>query len=627
MLKILILAWRDIKHPSRGGSEEYLHQIARRFVEQGHQVTFFASSHPGGSLPVEMVDGVNIIRRGNKFTVYLWAFWLYLTSFRWQNFDIIIDQHNGIPFFTPLYSSLPIICLVHHLSFEQWFVEEKSWLAKLGYWIERHLVPLAYRHQDFVTVSRVSREELMKNFNLPESQITVINPGINKIYKTKAKSQFPSLIYVGRLKKYKQIDQLIRALLRLKYYYPQLVLHIVGSGDYREELVRLVGRLRLSRSVFFHGYVSEELKTDLLSAAWLMVNPSPHEGWGISVIEANACGTAAVGHQSSGLADSIIHDQTGVLCNADSVYDLAQAVKSVIGQSARRHRLELSAYQRSLRFNWSNTARQWIEKLDQHAHYRRRPVSLLPLRTRIMQVRRTLPAVAVLLPVTGSIADLRSSLQQLADQSYPRLKTIALNLTSDETVRAQLPALVDQILEFPDGEISWPLIWSRIRTKYVFIFPPGLQADRELIAEGVYRLEKNTGWKWVGIDVIPAGHHLLHRWLRWEQSVLPAPPAVMFGRRPTKSGRTKNHRPGSCRYSLFVSGRISLERNFWPDQKLVSRPHLSLLWPTVTDLSRYIWQQPADGLGYLFYKSLLAIRHHITRRHPEPLAIFLYQNE
>ena len=122
-MKILILSWRDIKHPWKGGAEVYLHEISKNLVKKGHEVTYFGSMHPGGSLVSENIDGVNVIRKGNRFTVYLWAIWYYIFQFR-KKFDVIIDQNNGIPFFSPVYvSSTPIICLTHHIFKNQWFKE------------------------------------------------------------------------------------------------------------------------------------------------------------------------------------------------------------------------------------------------------------------------------------------------------------------------------------------------------------------------------------------------------------------------------------------------------------------------------------------------------------------------
>ena len=87
-----------------------------------------------------------------------------------------------------------------------------------------------------------------------------------------------------------------------------------GTGDYRAELEQLASQPRPRRAVVtFHGFVSEERKIDLMRSAWANIFPSPKEGWGITVIEAAACGTPSLASDSPGLRDSVCHGETGFL--------------------------------------------------------------------------------------------------------------------------------------------------------------------------------------------------------------------------------------------------------------------------------------------------------------------------
>jgi glycosyltransferase involved in cell wall biosynthesis len=104
---------------------------------------------------------------------------------------------------------------------------------------------------------------------------------------------------------------------------PDIRLEIAGTGDFRPELERLVARLELDRSVTFHGFVSEERKIDLMRWAWANVFPSPKEGWGITIIEAAACGTPSLASASPGLRDSVRHGETGFLVPHGDVAALA----------------------------------------------------------------------------------------------------------------------------------------------------------------------------------------------------------------------------------------------------------------------------------------------------------------
>ena len=99
-LKILILNWRCWLNPSMGGAEVFTREVAKRWVECGHQVTLFASEFEGCKRE-EVVDGVRIVRAGGKYGVYRWARKLYRKRFSKEGFDVVVDEINTRPFFAP----------------------------------------------------------------------------------------------------------------------------------------------------------------------------------------------------------------------------------------------------------------------------------------------------------------------------------------------------------------------------------------------------------------------------------------------------------------------------------------------------------------------------------------------
>ncbi|MBL8031937.1 MAG: glycosyltransferase, partial [Candidatus Doudnabacteria bacterium] len=111
--RILVFNWRDTTHLFAGGAETYIHELSRRWVEAGHEVTQF-SGNDGQQPREEVIDGVQVIRRGGFYFVYVWAFLYYMFRFRGK-FDLIIDCQNGIPFFTPFYAREQVYCLLHHV--------------------------------------------------------------------------------------------------------------------------------------------------------------------------------------------------------------------------------------------------------------------------------------------------------------------------------------------------------------------------------------------------------------------------------------------------------------------------------------------------------------------------------
>src|SRR5581483_12030822 len=140
--------------------EVYIHELAKHWVKDGNKVTIFCGNDNRNSSN-ETIDGVEIIRRGGSYTVYVFAYFYYMLRLSGK-YDVIIDCENGIPFFTPLYSKKPTILLIHHVHQEVFRAFLKFPLSTIAKYMESKLMPLIYRNMNVVTVSDSSREEIFK---------------------------------------------------------------------------------------------------------------------------------------------------------------------------------------------------------------------------------------------------------------------------------------------------------------------------------------------------------------------------------------------------------------------------------------------------------------------------------
>ncbi|MGC9203336.1 MAG: glycosyltransferase family 4 protein, partial [Thermoproteota archaeon] len=114
--------------------------------------------------------------------------------------------------------------------------------------------------------------------------------------------------------------------------------------------------------VKFFGKVSEDDKIELLSKAWVMVNPSVREGWGLNVIEANACGTPCIAYEVPGLRDSIRNEETGLLVKEDGdIEKLAEAMIRILKDEELRMVLSENALEYSKNFSWDKTAEEFLK--------------------------------------------------------------------------------------------------------------------------------------------------------------------------------------------------------------------------------------------------------------------------
>ena len=360
-MRILIFNWRDPSHPWAGGAEVFLHQVARRWVRQGHPVTWFCGRYEGQ--PARgCLDGSRIIRQGGIFGVYVRAAQCYLGQLRGR-FDVILDSANGIPFFTPLFSNIPKLAMVHHVHDRVFFRELPRHLAHLGCFLEQWCMPRFYRDVPFITVSNSSRDALVR-LGIPPAQISTLYNAVDHTrYRPGLKSKTPLLVYLGRLRHYKSIDVALRALPAVLRVVPDLRFSIAGSGLAETSLRALTRQLGLTDHVRFHGHVSDREKIRLLQQAHVTVNPSMKEGWGLTVLEANACGTPVVGANVAGLCDSIRHGETGLLVPYADPQALAACLQELLTDHDRRQEMSRNALAWAGCFHWDETAERGLELL------------------------------------------------------------------------------------------------------------------------------------------------------------------------------------------------------------------------------------------------------------------------
>lgn len=364
-MRILWLNWRDIKNPAAGGAEVVTHQVARRWVAQGHSVTLFAASFPSAA-PEETVDGVHIVRRGRQFSVHFHA-WRYYTRLAHDSVDLVVDEINTIPFFTPLYAREKRVVYFHQLARQVWLYESRFPLSVLGYWLEPlYLRP--YRDTPAVVVSESTRRDLLA---LGFRRVTVVHDGVDAVPLAgvppeSAKAARPTVAYVGRLVPSKRVADILEAVHRVHAKLPDVQLWLMGEGPrrYTRLLQERVARGGLGDNVRFWGRVSHEQKLDLLKQAHVLAMASVREGWGLVVIEANAMGTPAVVYNVPGLCDSVCHDETGLVCAANTPDALAGQLERILTDARLRDRLARAALERSRTFTWDKNANEFMRAVS-----------------------------------------------------------------------------------------------------------------------------------------------------------------------------------------------------------------------------------------------------------------------
>jgi len=360
---ILFFTWRDlIDNKDFGGNEVYIDKVANGLVKSGHKVTVF-SSKAKSQKNKETKNGVSYIRKGSRFSVYFWAFVHYFTNLK-NKVDFVIDTENGIPFFTPLYVKKPKLMLVHHFHNGQWFKEFAFPIALFGYCIEKFVMPFIYKKTKIVTVSDSSRLDLEDMGFNPEN-IKIAHNGVNitrRSLNDKALYDRPTVLYLGRIRKYKRVDLAIKAIKDLKKAIPDVNLIIAGQGDDVDRLKALTKELNVENNVEFLGFVDDTKRDELFKKSWVYVNPSSKEGWGIVNIEANYFGTPVVGFDVYGVRDSIKDGYSGYL--AKSYSGFVNSLRSLLIDEASVKCFEENCKKWSKNFKWEKTVKVFENEIE-----------------------------------------------------------------------------------------------------------------------------------------------------------------------------------------------------------------------------------------------------------------------
>ncbi len=364
-MKILAINWEDLANPQAGGAEVHLLEILKRIARKGHQITLLCSSFPGAKKQEES-DGIRIIRRGSRYNFNLVAPFAFKALLKEQEWDIVIEDINKIPFYTPLYHRLPLLVVIPHL-FADTVFKEINFVLGLYIYLSEKPIPNVYNGFKFMVISESTKEDLVKR-GIPENDVFVITCGIDQaLYRIDPqveKYPAPTVIYLGRLKKYKSIDHLLTGFSLLLDKIPEAKLVIVGDGDYKGNLMDVAKKLNLENRVEFTGYVDKNEKIKRLRKSWVAVYPSLKEGWGLTNIEANACGTPVVASNVPGLRDSVIEGETGLLFEYGNVQELSDCMSKILSDTKYRENLIQGGLSWAKSFSWDETAAKTMELME-----------------------------------------------------------------------------------------------------------------------------------------------------------------------------------------------------------------------------------------------------------------------
>jgi glycosyltransferase involved in cell wall biosynthesis len=367
-LKILFLATRDWYNPAKGGGDIVMWENARYLASVGHDVTYVAAGYHSAAKEEE-ADGLKVVRLGRIHTLWFRTFVYYLARARGQ-FDVVVAEGFGgsrIPRLVPLYIREPIITEWHQVYRELFAAQYPKFmggplnlLEKISAWVNRNtlvragteewrqpFVELGFREGNVFVLPVSIREEWLDDFGPTESRE-------------------PNIMWLGKMRRYKRPDHVIRAMTKVVEEVPGARLTIVGRHDdreYEERLKALVADLDLEHSVEFRFNVTEEEKHALFRRSRALVVSSVLEGFGIVVLEASACGVPVIA--SSGVPEGAVREGgNGLRYPYGDIDALATAMCRIIQDDGLHRSLSDGGREFAQGFGWRSVGARYAAVVE-----------------------------------------------------------------------------------------------------------------------------------------------------------------------------------------------------------------------------------------------------------------------
>jgi len=265
----------------------------------------------------------------------------------------------------PVRRSTRTLLTVHDLSFVR---DPGSAAPGLLHYLSSVVPRSVARADHILAVSQATRADLIELYHTPPHKISVLYNGVNEAFKPVANparlqavrakygiGPTPFILAVGTLQPRKNYARLIQALARLRHTDLKLVI-AGGQGWLFDAIFAEVGRLGLSRRVIFPGFVADADLPALYSAARVVAYPSLYEGFGLTILEAMACGTPVVTSTASSMPE--VAGDAALLVSPTDVEALEAALDKALTDENLRADLIAKGYGRVREFSWGESAKQ-----------------------------------------------------------------------------------------------------------------------------------------------------------------------------------------------------------------------------------------------------------------------------
>lgn len=351
MSSVLWITWKDAKHPEAGGAEVVCHEITKRLVAEGNEVTILTCGYEGAASR-ENKDGIEYIRVGTSRYLHPFQALAHYVQNLKGKYDIVIEEVQGAaPYFAVFFrGKAKCFLLYHQLGRLNWLYEVPKPFSYVGYSL---LAPVATRlvslaGTSVITVSESTRQ-VLAGYGFRADRTHIISEGLHfdalKSLKGIKKYSQPTLLSFGSMRAMKRTLDQVKAFEIAKKDMPKLQLKIAGSASskYGQQVMDYIKASPHAADIEYLGRVDDKQKAELMQKSHLILVTSVEEGWGLIVSEANGQGTPAVVYDVSGLRDSVRNKITGIVI-APKPDAMAKAINDVLQDNKQYERLRQAAW-------------------------------------------------------------------------------------------------------------------------------------------------------------------------------------------------------------------------------------------------------------------------------------------
>lgn len=365
-MRILWLTWKDRRHPAAGGAETVSGEIMDRLIRDGHEVKIVTARYPGSRVH-ETINGLEIFRTGNRYTVYLRAKKLYKKYLNgWA--DVVIDEMNTIPFGSAFYSKTRNILLAYQLTRRVWFYQMFFPLSLIGYSLEPLMLRiLARKYALSATESNSTKRDLQK-YGFKDVRIFRVGIDLTPLESLQDKKDKNIILSLGAIRPMKRTLDAVKAFEVARDEKGDLRMVIAGdiSSTYAKRVLLYIERSRHADAIDVKGRVSVTERHELMRTSSLILVTSVKEGWGLIVTEANSQGTPAVVYDTDGLRDSVQDTVTGALSPNGDYLAMSRQIIDLLANHSMYESMRDHAWQWSKQFTFENSYRDFLAILSAH---------------------------------------------------------------------------------------------------------------------------------------------------------------------------------------------------------------------------------------------------------------------